>query len=86
MQYVDRPAHVKALPQPSGEPRARMELKPTRGVLRSKRRHRIGRQRRRRWRLGQRAAIRPTKLERAVGHTLDLVTLFVDRAVMATAK
>ena len=86
MQHVDRPAHVQALPEPPGEPGARMELEPLCHVLRPERRHRIRRQRSQRRHLRQQAAIWPSEFERAVGLPLDLVAVLVNRAVMAAAK
>ena len=86
MQHVDRPSQVQALPHPSRDSSARMDLKPLRGVLRPQRPHRVGRQDRRRRHVGQDPTIRPSELERAVGHGLDLIALFVNRAVMAAAQ
>jgi len=63
-----------------------MQPEPLRRVPRPEGRHRIRRQRRRRWDLGQRSAIRPSELERAVGQALELLALLVHRAVMAAAE
>jgi hypothetical protein len=86
MQHVDRPADVEPLPEPLGEPRPRMELEPLRDALRPERSRPIGGHRRRRGHVGQDTAIRSPQLERPVGPTLELVTLFVHRPVMAAAE
>jgi len=63
-----------------------MEPEPLRSVPPSERRNRIGGHGSRRWHLGQRPAIWPSELERTVRQSLDLVTLLVNRAVMAAAE
>jgi hypothetical protein len=86
MQHVDRPAHVEPLPEPLGEPRARVELEPLRDALRPERARWIGGHRRP-WRhVGQDAAIRAPELEGPVGPSLDLVALFVHCPVMPAAQ
>jgi hypothetical protein len=86
MQDVDRPADVQAFTGPLSEPRPRMKIEPLRGVLRPDRPGRISGHRRRRRYVGQRPAIRSPELERPVGPALDLVALFVHRAVMPAAE
>jgi len=67
MQDVDRPAHIQSLPEPAGARRPRVDVKTDRVVTRAERRDGITGHGSRRRHLGQRAAIRPPKLERPVG-------------------
>ena len=59
-----------------------MELEPLRGVLRPERSRCVDRYRRRCQDVGQRPAIRPPELERAIRESLELEALLVHRAVM----
>ena len=63
-----------------------MKPQPLRRVLRPQCSYWISRQRRWRRHLGQQPAIRPSELERAVGHSLELVPLFVHGTVMTTTQ
>jgi len=86
MQDVDRPDHIEALPEPARACRPRVEAEPLRVVPRPEGPHRIGGHRRRRRCLGQGPAVRPPKAEGAVGLSIDLVALLVDRAVVPAAE
>ena len=86
MQDVDRPAHIQSLAQPGRAGRPRVEAEPLRVVLRPERLDRIGGHRGRRRDLGQRPAVRPPEPERAVGLSIDLIALLVDRAVVPATE
>jgi hypothetical protein len=86
MQDVDRPADVEALPQPARAGRPRVEAQALRDVPCSKNLHRVGGHRGRGRYLGQRPAGRPPELERAIGLSIDLVALLVDRAVVPATE
>jgi len=86
MQHTDRPAEIQALSQPGGTRRPRVELESLRGVPRPEGLDRIVRHCGRSRNLGQEPAVRPPEPERAVGLTVDLVALLVDRAVMPATE
>jgi hypothetical protein len=86
MQHVDRPAHVQALPEPARARRPRVETEPLRVMLLTERLDRIGGHRRRQRDVGQEPAIRPAEAERAVGLSIDLITLLVDGAVVPATE
>ena len=67
VQDVDGPAHIQPFPEPAGARRPRVDVKTDRVVTRAERRDGITGHGSRRRHLGQRAAIRPPKLERPVG-------------------
>ena len=82
MQDIDRPAHIQPLPQPGGACRPCMEAESLHLVPRPECLHRISGHRDGRRHLGEEPAVWPPELERAIGHSLDLVTLLVHRAMM----
>ena len=86
MQYVDRPADVQSLAEPPGHRRPRMKAKPKRLVPRAQDLDGIGLHRSRRRDHGHDAAIRPPEAQLTVGLSLDLIALFVDRAVVTAAE
>ena len=86
MQDVDRPANIEALAQPAGHRRSRVNVKALRVVLRAENLDGVGGDRRRRWNCGQERAIRPPEAERPVGLSIDLISLLVNRAVVATTE
>jgi len=86
MQDADRPAEVQALPRPGRARRARVESQPLRGVPPPEGLDRIVRHCGRSRNLGQEPAVRSPEPERAVGLTIDLVALLVDRAVVAATE
>ena len=63
-----------------------MKAEPLSLVPRAEGRHRIRGHGSRWWHVGQRPAIRPSELERALRQSLELVPLFVHRTVMAAAE
>ena len=58
MQDVDRPPHVKALPEPAGASGPRVQLEPGRLILHSERLDGIVGDRWRTWDVGQRSSVR----------------------------
>jgi len=86
MQHVDRPADVQALSEPPGHRRPRMKAKPKCLLPRAQDLDGIGLHRSRRRDHGHDAAIRPPEAQLAVGLSLDLIALFVDRAVVTAAE
>ena len=86
MQDVDRPAHIQALPQPAWACRPSVEAQPLRLVPRPEGLDRISGHRRGRRDIGQEPAVRPLERERAVGLSIDLVALLVDRAVVPATE
>jgi len=86
MQDVDRPADIQALAQPARARRPCVEAEALCDVPGPEDPHRIGGHRGRRRHLGQRPAVRPPELERAVGLSINLVALLVDRAVVPATE
>jgi hypothetical protein len=86
MQDVDGVAHVQALPQPARDRRARAQDKPLRIVPRSQDLDGIAGHLGKRRNLGQQPAVRPAETKLAVGVSIDLVALFMDRAVMPATE
>ncbi len=86
MQHADGPAHVETLSQPPRARRPRMEPDPLRLVPRPQGPNRIGRHRRWRWDLGQGPTVRPPEPQRVVGQSLELISLLVDRAMVAATE
>jgi hypothetical protein len=86
MQDVDRAAHIEALPQPGRARRARVEAQALRLVLRPQLLDWIGGHRGRGRDVGHKPAVGPPELQRAVGLSIDLIALFVHRAVMSATE
>jgi hypothetical protein len=86
MQDIDRVADVQALSEPAGSCGMRMQGKSRRLVSLSQDAHRIGGRLGRRWHLGQKQAARPAELKLAIGASIELITLFVDGAVVAATQ
>ena len=86
MQDADRPAEIQTLPQPARARRPRVEAEPLRIVPLSEGLDRISGYRGRRWDIGQGTAVRPPELERAVGLSIHLVALLVDRAMVPATE
>jgi hypothetical protein len=63
-----------------------MEAQSLRGVSRSQRLNWIDGQRGRRWDIGQDPPVRPPEAERAIGLSLDLITLLVDRTMVPSTQ
>ncbi len=86
VQDVDRPAEIQPLPEPVRARRPRVESESLGVVPRAQGLDRIGGQRDR-WRdVGQGAAVRPLEPERAVGLSIEVKALFVDRAVVPATE
>ena len=64
----------------------RMQAKPRRLVLFSQDAHGIGRRLWRRWHLVQKPAVRSAELELAIRLSIELISLFVDGAVVAATQ
>jgi hypothetical protein len=86
MQDVDRVANVQVLPEPGWLRGVRVEGEPFRLVVRADARHGIARELRRRRHVGQHTAVRLPELQLAVRPSLDLIALFVNRAVMPATQ
>ena len=86
MQDVDRPTHIQALPEPARARRPRVKAEPQRLVPRSEGLDRIGRDCNWRRNLGQGPAVGSAEPERAIGLSIDLVPLLVDRAVVPATE
>ena len=86
MQDIDCPAHIQALPQPAGARRSRVEAEPLRVVPRPEGLAGISGHRDRRRDIGQDPAVRSPERERAVGLSIDLVALLMDRAVVPATE
>jgi len=82
VQHVDRPADIKALPQPTRAGRPCVEAKAVRDVPCAKDVHRIGGHRARRRNVRDGPAVRPPESERAVGLSIDLIAILVNRAMV----
>jgi hypothetical protein len=82
MQDIDRPTHVQALSEPARRCRPRVKVEPQRVVPRAEDIDGISGDGGRRRDCGQQPAVRPPEAELAVGLSIHLVTLFVDRAVV----
>ena len=86
MQDVDRPAHIEMLPHPARAGRPCVEAQALRDVARPEDLHRIGGHRGWKRDLGYGAAVRPPEPQRAVGLSIDLIALLVDRAVVSSTE
>jgi hypothetical protein len=86
MQDVDRPANIESLAQPARARCSRVEKEPLRVVLGAKNRDRISGHGRGRRDLGQKPAVRPAELKRAVRFAIHPITLLVDRAMVPTTE
>jgi hypothetical protein len=86
IQDVDRPAHVEAFAQPTRARRPRVQAEPGGFVPRSEHVDRIFGDCGRRRDVGQRSSIRSPEPQLAVGLSFDLISLLVDRAVVAPAE
>jgi hypothetical protein len=86
MQDVDRPAHVQGFSQPTRDRRPRVEAEPLRLVPRPEGLDGIGGDRNGRRHLGQESPVRALEPELAVGVSIHLVALLMDRAVMAATE
>jgi hypothetical protein len=86
MEHVDRVAHIERLAQPARHGGARVQAEAMSLVLPFDDRRGIGRQIGRRRDIGNQPSIGPSELKRAVGPALELVALFVDRAVVAATE
>ena len=86
MQDVDGVTDVQALSEPPRSCGPRVRAKSFRGVPRSKDLHGIAGNVERRWHLGHEPAVRATEPKLAIGLSIELVALFVNRAVMPTTE
>jgi hypothetical protein len=86
MQDVERVTQIEALAQPGRARRSRVQAEPLRVVLGAERLDRIGRHRGRRRDVGEQLAVRSPELKRAVGLSIDLIALLVDRAVVPATE
>ncbi len=82
MQDIDRPADIQALSAPPRTRRSRVDVESVPDVRGPKGVNRIGGHHRRRRDVGQDSPVWSTELQRAVGLSGDLITLFVHGAVM----
>src|SRR5207249_5750851 len=86
VQDVDRPAHVQALPQPARGGSPRVQDEPLRIVPRSQDLYWIAGHRGRTRDLGQDPPVRAAEPKLTVGLAIDLVALFVNRAVVPATQ
>ena len=86
MQNAERPAQIQAFPEPARARRSRVDSKPLSVVPSPESLDRIGGHRDWRRNLGQGPAVRPAEPERAVGLSIHLITLLVDRAVVPATQ
>jgi len=86
MQDVDRPADVQPLSQPAGHGRPSVQVKSLRLMPRSQHVEGISWQRSNSRNLGKKSPVRTAESQLSVGVSLDLVALFVNRAVMPTTE
>jgi hypothetical protein len=86
MQYVDGPANIQALPEPTRGRGPRVQAVSLRVVPRSEDLHGIAGHFRRRRDLGQKPAVRATEAKLAVGLSIELVALLVDGAVVPATE
>ncbi len=86
VQDVDRPGEIQALPEPVRARRPRVESESLGVVPRPEGLDRVSGHRDRRRDVGQGAAVGPPELERAVGLSIEVIALFVDRAVVPATE
>ena len=86
MEHVDCPANVQSFSQPAWRCRPRVEPEAARLVLSANGSDRISRYCRERWNRWQDAAVGPTEVERAIGLSIDPVSLLVHSAVMSATE
>jgi hypothetical protein len=86
VQHIDRPPDIQTLPEPARARCARMESESLGLVSRAQRLDRIAGHRDRRRDFGQGAAVGPPEVKCAVGLSIELKALLVDRAVVAATQ
>src|SRR5438445_10679758 len=86
MQNIDRPADIQPFPQPTGAPRPCVDPRSSHLVRCLECPDRITSDGGEFRHVLQRATIRSPEVERAVGLPCDLVSLFVDGSMMASAE
>jgi len=86
VQDVDRPAEIQALPTPVRARRPRVESETLGVVQRPEGLDRVSGHRDRRRDVGQGAAVGPPEPERAIGLSIEVIALFVDRAVVPATE
>ena len=86
MQDADRPADVQSLSQASRHGRPSVKVEPLRFMPRSQSVDGISWQRNPGRNLGKKSPVRTAESQLSVGVSLDLVALFMNRAVMPTTE
>ena len=86
VQDVNRPAHVERLPEPARARRPRVQVKPSRLIPSSERLDWIVGHRWRRRNVRKRSSVGSPESQLAVGLSFHLVSLLVDRPMMAPAE
>ncbi len=86
MQDVDRPNEIELLPEPQRARRSRVKAEPLGLAPLPEDLDGITAHHDRRWDIGQEPAVRTPEPERAVGLSIDLVALLVDRAVVPATE
>jgi hypothetical protein len=86
MKDVDRPADIQPFPQPAWASAPGVDVEASRDVIGSKDVRRIRGDCNRERNVRNESTIRPPKLQRAVGLSLDLEALLVDRAVVTATE
>ena len=86
MQHVDRVANVEVLPKPTRHRRPRVECQARVSVVSPQHAHRVGGYRGSARHLGQDLPVRLPELKLPVGESIDLIALFVDRAVVPATQ
>src|SRR5262245_9028092 len=86
MQHVDRVADVQPLSKPAGRRCLCVDVNIVGEVPLAKLRNRIGRYGRSCWAFGEDRAVGTPETELAIWLSLDVITVFVDRAVVPTAQ
>jgi len=86
MQHIDGPAHIQALPEPTRGRGPRVQAVSLRVVPRSEDLDGIAEHLRRSRDLGQEPAVGATELELAIRLSIELVALFVDRAMVPATE
>jgi hypothetical protein len=82
VQDIDRPAHIQVLSAPPYPRRSRVDVESVSDVRGAEGLERIGRHHRRKRDVRQHSPVRPSELQRAIGPSGDVITLFVHGAVM----
>jgi len=86
MQNIDCPAHIQALSAPPRTRRSCVDVESVPDVRGAEGLKRVGGHPRRRRDVGQHSSVRPPELQRTVGLSGDVITLFVHRAVMPATE